>query len=71
MATSRCILYKGDKVMNLYQVEITTDADLVTITVNADDENEAVSIGLGMFDAGQLDTVGSSIVNIAAFPACM
>lgn len=39
--------------MNLYQVEITTDADFVTITVNADDENEAVSIGLGMFDASQ------------------
>ena len=57
--------------MNLYQVEITTDADFVTITVNADDENEAISIGVGMFYAGQLDTVGSSIVNIAAFPACM
>ena len=57
--------------MNLYQVEITTDADFVTITVNADDENEAISIGVGMFDAEQLDTVGSSIVNIAAFPACM
>lgn len=57
--------------MNLYQVEITTDADFVTITVNADDENEAISIGVGMFDAGLLDTVGSSIVNIAAFPACM
>ena len=57
--------------MNLYQVEITTDADFVTITVHADDENEAISIGVGMFDAGQLDTVGSSIVNIAAFPACM
>lgn len=57
--------------MNLYQVEITTDADFVTITVNADDENEAISIGGSMFDAGQLDTVGSSIVNIAAFPACM
>lgn len=57
--------------MNLYQVEITTDADFVTITVNADDENEAISIGVDMFDAGQLDTVGSSIVNIAAFPACM
>ena len=57
--------------MNLYQVEITTDADFVTITVNADDENEAISIGVGMFGAGQLDTVGSSIVNIAAFPACM
>ena len=57
--------------MNLYQAEITTDADFVTITVNADDENEAVSIGVGMFDARQLDTVGSSIVNITAFPACM
>lgn len=57
--------------MNLYQVEITTDADFVTITVNADDENEAISIGVGMFDAEQLDTLGSSIVNIAAFPACM
>lgn len=57
--------------MNLCQVEITTDADFVTITVNADDENEAVSIGLGMFDAGQLDTAGSFVVNIAAFPACI
>ncbi len=57
--------------MNLYQVEITTDADLVTITVNADDENEAISIGVGMFDAGQLDTAGSFVVNIAAFPACI
>ena len=57
--------------MNLYQVEITTYADFVTITVNADDENEAISIGVGMFDAGQLDTVGSSIVNITAFPAYM
>ena len=69
MAKSRCILYKGDKVMNLYQVEITTDADLVTIIVNADDENEAIAIGVGMFDAGQLDTAGSFVVNIAAFPA--
>lgn len=57
--------------MNLYQVEIITDADFVTITVNADDENEAVSIGLGMFDASQLDTAGSFVVNIAAFPACI
>mgnify|MGYP000009451014 FL=1 len=57
--------------MNLYQVEITTDADFVTITVNADDENEAISIGVGMFDAGQLDTAGSFVVNIAAFPVCI
>ena len=57
--------------MNLYQVEITTDADFVSITVNADDEYEFILIGFCMFDAGQLDTVGSSIVNIAAFPACM
>lgn len=57
--------------MNLYQVEITTDTDFVTLIVNADDENEAISIGVGMFDAGQLDTVGSCIVNITAFPACM
>lgn len=56
--------------MNLYQVEITTDTDFVTITVNAGDENEAISIGVGMFDAGQLDTAGTSIVNNAAFPAC-
>ena len=55
--------------MNLYQVEMTTDADLVTIIVNADDENEAIAIGVAMFDAGQLDTVGSFVVNIAAFPA--
>ena len=38
--------------MNLHQVEITTDADFVTITVKEDDENEAISIGVGMFDAG-------------------
>ena len=55
--------------MNLYQVEITTDADLVTIIVNANDENEAIAIGVAMFDAGQLDTAGSFVVNIAAFPA--
>ena len=55
--------------MNLYQVEMTTDADLVTIIVNADDENEAIAIGVAMLDAGQLDTAGSFVVNIAAFPA--
>lgn len=56
--------------MDLYQVEITTDMDIVSIVVNANDENEAISIGLTMFERGEIDSVGSVVVNAAAFPAC-
>jgi hypothetical protein len=55
--------------MNLYQVEITTEADIVTVLVNAGDENEAISIGIGMFETGQIDTMGTVIENISAFRA--
>ena len=55
--------------MEMYQVEITTDMDVVNI-VNASDENEAISIALTMFEQGEIDTEGSVVMNIAAFPAC-
>lgn len=32
--------------MDMYQVELTTDMDVVSIVVNASDENEAISIAL-------------------------
>ena len=54
----------------MYQVEITTDMDVVNIIVNASDENEAISIALTMFEQGEIDTEGSVVMNIAAFPAC-
>ena len=57
--------------MNLYQVEITTEMEVVNILVNADDENEAISIAQTMVDLGETDLgLGSEIVNIVAFPAC-
>ena len=56
--------------MEMYQVEITTDMDVVNILVNASDENEAISIALTMFEQGEIDTEGSVVMNIAAFPAC-
>ena len=36
--------------MDMYQVELTTDMDVVSIVVNASDENEAISIALTMFE---------------------
>ena len=56
--------------MEMYQVEITTDMDVVNIIVNASDENEAISIVLTLFEQGEIDTEGGVVVNIAAFPAC-
>ncbi|MGN8724270.1 hypothetical protein [Segatella copri] len=58
------------RIMEMYQVEITTDMDVVNIIVNASDENEAISIALTMFEQGEIDTEGSVVMNIAAFPAC-
>ena len=58
------------RIMEMYQVEITTDMDVVNIIVNASDENEAISIALTMFEQGEIDTEGGGVVNIAAFPAC-
>jgi hypothetical protein len=56
--------------MGLYQIELTTDMDIVSVVVNAYDENEAISIALTMFERGEIDSAGSVIVNAAAFPAC-
>lgn len=56
--------------MDMYQVELTTDMDVVSIVVNASDENEAISIALTMFEQGEVDTVGSMLINVAAFRAC-
>lgn len=58
------------RIMEMYQVEITTDMDVVNIIVNASDENEAISIALTMFEQGEIDTEGSVVMYIAAFPAC-
>ena len=57
------------RIMEMYQVEITTDMDVVNIIVNASDENEAISIAQTMFEQGEIDTEGGVVVNIAAFPA--
>lgn len=57
--------------MDMYQVELTTDMDVVSIVVNASDENEAISIALTMFEQGEVDTAGSMLVNVAAFRACL
>lgn len=54
----------------MYQVEITTEADVVSVIVNAMDENEAISVGIGMFQAGQVDTMGTTIINIVAYLGC-
>lgn len=56
--------------MDMYQVELTTDMDVVSIVVNASDENEAISIALKMFEQGEVDTAGSMLINVAAFRAC-
>ena len=56
--------------MDLYQVELTTDMDIISVVVNAYDENEAISIALTMFERGEIDSAGSVVVNAAAFPAC-
>lgn len=56
--------------MDMYQVELTTDMDVVSIVVNASDENEAISIAFIMFEQGEIDTAGSMVINVAAFRAC-
>ena len=56
--------------MNLYQVDIITDMDDVAVTVNAANDNEAISIALAMFDQGEIDCMGTEVVSIAAWPAC-
>ena len=53
--------------MVMYQVELTTDMDVVSIVVNASDENEAISIALTMFEQGEVDTAGSKLINVYAF----
>lgn len=56
--------------MNLYQVDIMTDMDAISVLVNASDENEAIAIALTMFEQGQTDSIGTAVVNAVAFPAC-
>ena len=57
--------------MNIYQVEITTDVGVVSILINADNENEAISIAHTMAEQGNIDLgLASDILNIVAFPAC-
>ena len=57
--------------MNLYQVEITTEIDTECILINANDENEAISIAQYMLENGEIDfAIGHEIINITAFLAC-
>lgn len=56
--------------MNLYQVDIITEMDAVSVLVNASDEYEAIAIAQTMFEQGQTGSMGTIIVNLAAFPAC-
>lgn len=56
--------------MDMYQVELTTDMDVVSIVDNAYDGNEAISIALTMFEQGEVDSAGSMVTNVAAFRAC-
>lgn len=56
--------------MNLYQVDIITDMDTISVLVNASEENEALAIAQTMLEQGQTDSIGTTIVNLAAFPAC-
>lgn len=57
-------------IMGLYQVEITTDMDIVSVLVNADDDNEAISIALTMFEQAEVESEGSMTINAVAYPAC-
>lgn len=56
--------------MDMFQVDITTDMDTVSVLVNASDENEAIAIALTMFEQGQTDSIGTTVVNAVAFSAC-
>ena len=54
--------------MNLYQVEITTEIDTECILINANDENEAISIAQYMLENGEIDfAIGHEIINITHF----
>lgn len=56
--------------IDLYQVGITTEIDAISVLVNAYDENEILAIAQTMFEQGLTDSTGTTIVNVAAFPAC-
>lgn len=56
--------------MNLYQVDITTDLDIVSVLVNAYDENEAIAMAQTMFEQGEVESAGMIFVNAVAFLAC-
>lgn len=55
--------------IDLYQVDITTEIDAISVLVNAYDENEILAITQTMFEQGLTDSTGTTIVNVAAFPA--
>ena len=56
--------------MNLYQVDIYTEIDAISVLVNAYDENEALAIAQTMFEQGLTESIRTTIINVAAFPAC-
>lgn len=56
--------------IDLYQVDIITEIDAISVLVNAYDENEILAIAQTMFEQGLTDSTGTTIVNVAAFPAC-
>ena len=56
--------------MNLYQVDINTEIDAISVLVNAYDENEALAIAQTMFEQGLTESIGTTIINVAAFDGC-
>lgn len=56
--------------MNLYQVDINTEIDAISVLVNAYDENEALAIAQTMFEQGLTESIGTTIINVAAFCLC-
>lgn len=48
--------------MNLYQVDINTEIDAISVLVNAYDENEALAIAQTMFEQGLTESIGTTII---------
>lgn len=46
--------------MNLYQVDINTEIDAISVLVNAYDENEALAIAQTMFEQGLTESIGTT-----------
>lgn len=45
--------------MNLYQVDINTEIDAISVLVNVYDENEALAIAQTMFEQGLTESIGT------------